>query len=498
MTKSIMIQGTGSGVGKSIAAAALCRIFLQDGFKVAPFKAQNMALNSFVTKEGGEIGRAQAMQAEACKVLPTVDMNPILIKPSADTIAQIIIRGKPVKNMDVLEYIKYKKQKEIMNVIKGSFNNLTKEFDIIVIEGAGSPAEINLHSHDVVNMRMAKMANSPVLLIGDIDKGGVFASLYGTIELLPKNERDMIKGFIINKFRGDISLLYSGLEFLERKTKKKILGVIPFFHNLYLPEEDSVPEKNFKADFSCKKIKIDIIYLPHISNFTDFDILEKENDVSLRYVSKGKKLNSVDVIIIPGSKNTISDLKYLYKSGYAEQIKDRYNKGSTIVGICGGYQMLGKKIIDKQNIESKHKEITALGLLNVVTYFKKTKTLAQIKAKHIESRKLVKGYEIHMGETKIFGKEKPIFNIFEKTGRAVNIKDGAESLDKRVWGTYIHGVFDSMEFREYFLNNIRRKKGLKMVSSPDFNQHEEYDKLADLFRKNLNMKLLYKICGLKI
>ena len=496
-TKSIMIQGTGSGVGKSIAVAALCRIFLQDGYKVAPFKAQNMALNSFVTKEGLEIGRAQAMQADACKISPTVDMNPILIKPSADTVAQIIIRGKPLKNMDVLEYVQYKKQKDAIRIIKESFDNLTKEFDIIVIEGAGSPAEVNLHSHDIVNMRMAKIAKSPVLLLGDIDKGGVFASLYGTVELLSRNERDRIKGFIINKFRGDISLLCPGLKFLERKTKIPVLGVIPYFHDIRLPEEDSVPDKYFKTNISDKKIDIKIIYLPHISNFTDFDALKNEADVNLEYIGKGKKLGTADIIIIPGSKNTVSDLKYLYENGYEKQIKENHDKGKMIIGICGGYQMLGKKIIDKLNIESKQKEINGLGLLNIVTVFKQTKTLTQVKAKHIESNRSVSGYEIHMGETEIFGREKPAFNIYEKMRKKVNIKDGARSRDKQVWGTYIHGVFDDKEFREFILNGVRQKKGLKIISSSDFNQDEEYDKLADLFRKNINMKLIYKILGAK-
>src|SRR3989338_5926349 len=308
MAKALMIQGTGSGVGKSVIVTGLCRIFLQDGFRVCPFKAQNMALNSFVTKEQGEIGRAQAAQAMACRIEPSVDMNPILIKPTSDCRAQVIVRGKPCANMQAAQYIKYKNN--LKKVIKESFVRLSHKYDIVVIEGAGSPAEINLKKHDLVNMKMAAYAHAPVILVGDIDKGGIFAWIVGTLELLTKKEKAMIQGIIINKFRGDKALLAPGIRFLEKRTGIKVLGVVPYFKNIKIPEEDAVPLDTYMNKNKKRKdtLHIDVIYLPHISNFTDFDALEKEADVALKYIKRAGELNSPDIIIIPGSKNTIADL----------------------------------------------------------------------------------------------------------------------------------------------------------------------------------------------
>lgn len=495
-TKTIMIQGTGSGVGKSVIVSGLCRIFLQDGYSVTPFKSQNMALNSFVTKDGGEIGRAQATQALACKIKPTVDINPILIKPTAHTSAQIILHGKPVKNMSVYEYKNYKKL--VFNKVKESFKRLHEEYEIIVIEGAGSPAEINLKSHDIVNMKIAKLASSPVILVGDIDKGGVFAWLIGTLQLLDNEEKKMIKGFIINKFRGDKRLLRPGIKFLENYTGIKVLGVIPYFNNIKIPEEDSVSLDLEKAKI-YRTININVIHLPHISNFTDFDALELEPDVSLKYVRNCEDLDNSDVIIIPGTKNTTEDLNYLEKSGLAERILSIFkNKNSTIlIGICGGYQMLGETIYDKKNVESRRKEIKGLGIMPIVTEFQTEKILSQAEAKDLSSGIEVKGYEIHHGRTKIFDKSiRPKFEIVEFKNKKIKRIDGAQTKDKRCWGTYIHGIFDNDRFRRYFLNNLRIRKGLKVLTkSLIYDVDKEIDKLAIILRKNINIKLLYDILG---
>jgi len=497
--KAIQICGTGSGVGKSVMVAALCRIFLQDGFRPCPFKAQNMALNSYVTKAGGEIGRAQAVQAQAARLEPSADMNPILIKPMSDRKAQIIIKGKPLENMSVYEYVNYKK--ETRNTVFASFDRLIKEHEIVVIEGAGSPAEINLKSHDIVNMQMAKYARAPVILIGDIDKGGVFAWFIGTLELLTKEERRMVKGFIINKFRGDQRLLRPGITFLEKKTGIKVLGVIPYFKDIRIPEEDSVPLEKHSADKSRqlnsqeKIIDIAVISLPHISNFTDFDALENEPDVNLRYVLPQEVLGKPDVIIIPGTKSTVFDLNYLRKTGMARKIHQAFESGSllNLIGLCGGYQMLGEHIRDRDAAESADKETPGLGVLPVVTVFKKEKILSQVKAQEIVSGISVSGYEIHHGRTRLLNGCRPLFRITERQGKRVQDVDGASVKDGKIWGTYMHGVFDTDDFRRSFLNKIRIKKGWQPLSPTIFNPDKEFDKLAALVRKNLDMESVYKI-----
>jgi adenosylcobyric acid synthase len=497
--KSLQICGTGSGVGKSVIVAGLCRIFLQDGFKVCPFKAQNMALNSFVTKEQGEIGRAQASQATACRIEPSVDMNPILIKPTSDVGAQIIVRGKPCGNMKATEYIKHKKS--LKKVVRESFERLKNIYDIIVIEGAGSPAEINLKKHDLVNMKMAEYAHAPVILVGDIDKGGVFAWIIGTLELLTKKERSMIKGIIINKFRGDKSLLSPAIKFLERRLGIKVLGVVPYFKDIKIAEEDSVSlecaVKSVENGIQRKDvINIAVIHLPHISNFTDFDALEKEGDVVLRYVRTPEELNSPDLIIIPGTKNTIFDLKYLKAQGFARKIISiiSSNNSAFLLGICGGYQMLGNKICDKHHLESNSGEIEGLGLLPIRTHLAKNKVLAQVKAKEISSGIEISGYEIHHGISKYRRDYKPFFEILERNGKEAGYFDGLKREDNRVLGTYIHGLFDTDTFRREFLNKIRQSKGWQSLPKKiHFNPDREFDKLAKLLRENVNMKLLYEI-----
>ena len=497
--KSIMVLGTGSGVGKSVIVSALCRIFLQDGYHTAPFKSQNMALNSYVTEDGGEIGRAQATQAFSAKIKPTVDMNPILIKPTADTNAQIILMGKPVGNMSVYEYKNFKKT--AFKKAKESFNRLSKEYEIIVLEGAGSPAEINLKKDDIVNMKMARFAKSPIILIGDIDKGGVFAWLVGTLQLLTENERKMVKGLIINKFRGDKRLLLSGIRFLEKYTGIKVLGVIPYFKEIKIPEEDAVPlETERKLTSTKKKIIINVILLPHISNFTDFDALEQEPDVLLRYIRKPEEISTPDLIIIPGTKNTINDMKYLKKKGFAEKILFTFNSNSKtlLIGICGGYQILGKKIYDKKGIESKRKEVSGLGILPINTYFLKEKMLSQIKAKEIGSNIEINGYEIHHGQTKINNNSRPVFKIINSENKKKNYFDGAITKDKRCWGTYLHGIFDNDLFRKNYLNKIRKIKRMACINkTTSYNVETEFEKLANLVRKNIDIKSVYEILNNK-
>ena len=501
--KPLMIQGTGSFVGKSIIVAGLCRLLKQDGFQVAPFKAQNMALNSFITPEGGEMGRAQVVQAEAAGLDPHVDMNPILLKPNTDIGAQVIIQGKVFGNMNAGEYHRFKKK--ALAAVLESYGRLSQRYPVIMIEGAGSPAEINLREGDLANMGIAEAVGAPVLLVGDIDKGGVFASLVGTLELLSVDERSRIKGFIINKFRGDLSLLVPGLEFLEKKTGVPVLGVIPYLKGLYLPEEDGVAlEKSYSHHE--EQVNIAVLYLPHISNFTDFDPLEHEPDVKLRYVRPGGRIGDADVVILPGSKNTIEDFRFLKKEGYAEEILRLHQSGKMIIGICGGYQMLGRAIRDPWGMETSWGEVEGLGLLEVETILEKEKMTFQVKAVPLNSpmaaqKETLRGYEIHMGDTQRGTAHQPAFKIIERLGQKVEVEDGAISTDGRVWGTYLHGLFDNDGFRRSFIDSLRKNKGL--LSGNRFEEfaykafkEQEYDKLAAVLRKELDMPRIYRIIGI--
>ncbi|MEW6089131.1 MAG: cobyric acid synthase [bacterium] len=507
--KAIQVCGTGSGVGKSVITAGLCRIFLQDGFMACPFKAQNMALNSYVTKEGGEIGRAQAVQAHAAGIEPSVEMNPILIKPNTDTCAQVIVLGKPLRNMEAVQYIKHKKS--LVKTVHKSFDRLINKYEAVVIEGAGSPAEVNLKSHDFVNMKMAEYARAPVILVCDIDKGGALAWVVGTLELLTGRERNRVRGIIINKFRGDINLLKPGIKFLEKRTGIKVLGVIPYFRDVRIPEEDSVPIESMvhpprrtsgakrveQKEKKEKLLDVAVIYLPHISNFTDFDPLEKEPDVLLRYVRSQGELGNPDIIILPGTKNTTGDLQYLRKSGFAEKILFTIHgsRFTVLIGICGGYQMLGKKIFDKYGIESKNKEIDGLGLLPIETNLQKEKTLTQVRGKHLKSGLNISGYEIHHGKTNVPKGFKPLFQILSKE---TNDYDGMIDKSGRIIGTYIHGLFESDKFRRDFLNRIRIAKGWEpLKTETNYDQDIEFDKLANVLRENLNMGLIYKMLDLR-
>jgi len=494
--KPLMIQGTGSNVGKSVMVAGLCRVFLQDGRLVAPFKSQNMALNSFVTREGHEMGRAQAVQAQACRLAPDVNMNPVLIKPSSDCMAQVVVMGKPAFDLPADTFLSYKERVEAD--VRRAYATLAGAYDIIVIEGAGSPAEINLREGDIVNMAMAEIADAPVLLVGDIDKGGVFASFVGTLELLEPHERKRIKGFIINKFRGDRSLLQPAIDFLEQKTGRPVLGVVPYFTDIKIPEEDSLASK---AVLSPKTrgdaIDITVVFLPHVSNFTDFDPFEDEPDVNLRYQRPGEPIGETDALILPGTKSTMDDLAYMRDKGIDREIIGRAQDGRTVViGICGGYQMLGGKMLDPQGIESQAGETPGLGLLDIETTFLSEKKLCQAEAEHIESRLGVHGYEIHMGVSERGPGCKPAFKVLRRRSEGQwPPDDGAVAPEGSVWGTYLHGVFDDDEFRRHFIDTIRIRKGLQPLGRVQsrYNTDTEYDKLATLLKENLDMEGIYRV-----
>ncbi|MFQ5924419.1 MAG: cobyric acid synthase, partial [Dehalococcoidia bacterium] len=482
--RTLMIQGTGSSVGKSVVVAALCRIFRQDGLRVAPFKSQNMSLNSFVTRDGGEMGRAQVVQAEAAGIEPSVEMNPILIKPEEDARAQVVVLGKPAFTLAAGEY--YRHTPELVGVIEGSLARLRSAYDLVVIEGAGSPAEINLKGSEIVNMRVARMAQAPVLLVGDIDRGGVFASLVGTLVLLDEGERECIKGFIINKFRGDLALLKPGLDQLEKITSRPVVGVIPYQHRLLIPEEDSIhhiePER--------KDMEIVVIHLPHISNSTDFEPLQQEEGVHVRYVTALDELGEPDAIILPGTKSTIADLALLWQTGLAQAIIERAEVGTPVIGICGGFQMLGKRIEDPRRVESKRDSIGGLGLLDVVTIFEPEKTTYQIKARVVGDKGLlegakgleVTGYEIHMGQT--IGDMAPAFEVTRRGDNEISHPDGAVSGN--ILGTYVHGLFDNAELRYAFLAQLHQGKRLPVLPrAPLPTKEENYEKLAELVRHSL-------------
>ena len=505
--KNIMLLGTGSNVGKSIIATGLCRIFYQDGYSVSPFKSQNMALNSYITKDGKEMGRAQVVQAEAANIEPEAFMNPILLKPTTDRKSQVIVNGKVYKNMDAREYFAYKHnlKKDIME----AYNRIRENFDICVLEGAGSPAEINLKEDDIVNTGMAEMADSPVLLVADIDRGGVFAAIYGTVMLLEENERKRIKGVIINKFRGDKSLLTSGIEMIEKLTDIPVLGVVPFVP-LGIEEEDSlgIDKYNEKKE---GKIRISVIKLKHISNFTDIDALSHYNDVSLKYVTKSSELGNEDIIIIPGSKNTVEDMKDLIEKNIGREIVRIAKKGTPVFGICGGFQMLGQKIMDPEKIESDLKEISGLGLLDIETVMKSDKTTTQYKntVKNVSGILAgtegmeIKGYEIHQGYSYPVNEKNEENNNSENilkndTGCLFGDENLKGTVKDNVAGTYIHGIFDNSEFTNHFLNEVRKFKGLDRIdenfSYSDY-KNREYDKLAEVLRENIDIKKIYEIMG---
>ena len=504
MANYIMLQGTSSHVGKSILTTALCRIFYREGRKVVPFKAQNMALNSYVTKEGLEMGRAQVAQAEAAGLDPMVDMNPVLLKPTGNSCSQVIIMGKPIGNLSAREYHKGYSLKAF-DAVKDALKRLDSAYDTIVIEGAGSPAEVNLKANDIVNMRVAKHLNAPVLLVADIDRGGALASLVGTLELLDEDERALVKGLVINKFRGDVTLLTPAVEFLEKKTGKPVLGIVPYIEQMGIDDEDSVSLEDKKNTVTEGELNIAVIRTPKISNFTDFDCLAGEEDVSLSYVQKPEELNGADLIILPGSKNTTEDMLYLEKSGMADILRQEREKGTPIIGICGGYQMLGEEILDPHHTESSLDGTKGLGFLPMHTTFAAEKLTRQVEADCHElhfidstiSATGLAGYEIHMGHTDFTGEEIHPFSV-RRGNETLNVLEGLVSKDGHVFGTYIHGVFDHDDFRRDILNAIRKHKGLAPLENTRNLRAEKqrnYERLAAVVKESLNMELLRNIMG---
>jgi adenosylcobyric acid synthase len=498
--KTLMVQGTASSVGKSILVSALCRIFKQDGLKVAPFKSQNMALNSFVTPEGGEIGRAQAVQAEAAGIPPTVDMNPVLLKPEADARSQVIVLGKVWKNLPARDY--YLHTPYLAGIIESSLARLRAAYDIIVIEGAGSPAEINLQAQEIVNMRIAHMANAPILLVGDIDRGGVFASLVGTLELLEEKDCRMVKGFIINKFRGDVSLLKPGLDFLEQKTGVPVLGVVPFFKEMRIAQEDSVWLEEKHDRTASGGLEVAVIGLPHMSNYDDFDPLE-DMGCTLRYVGAADQLGNPDLIILPGTKTTVADLNYIRARGLAQAVKRRAGQGTAVIGICGGFQMLGHKIHDPDHIESPEDSIDGLGLLDIETTFYPVKTTTQIKANVLPNNGLLEGlsgieitgYEIHMGLSHST-QAKPAFHIRETPAGLTDYLDGSVAPSGLVFGSYIHGLFHNPDFTRKLLARLAELRGINGTTITAIDRDEQYDELARMVRESLDIARIKKITGL--
>lgn len=490
---AIMLQGTSSNAGKSVLAAALCRIFLQDGLSVAPFKAQNMSLNSYVTRDGGEMGRAQVTQALACRLEPDARMNPVLLKPGSDTGSQVIVNGKPVGNMNVSEYVRYKPR--AFEQVQRAYDSLAAEHDIMVIEGAGSPAEINLKAHDIVNMKMAEYADAQVLLVGDIDRGGVFASLVGTMDLLSEAERGRVTGYILNRFRGDARLLDPALSSMVSMTGRSVLGVVPYIHNLGLPEEDSVSFKAGERGIDVSKddetVDVACIDLGHISNFNDLDPLMQEPDVRLRIVRSPHELGRPDAVILPGSKNTVADMRQLKGAGMLAALR-ALPESTLLVGICGGFQMLGTEIADPFGLETDLGTVDGFGFLPLRTTLAAEKTLTRALGTHLPSGRGVYGYEIHHGVTVPLSTE------------AVAVIDGEHGplgfglASGRVWGTYLHGVFDDDGFRRWFVNSLRESRGLAPLDGcgAAYGLEAALDHLASVVREHLDMGAVYRALGL--
>ena len=487
MAKNIMIQGTMSNAGKSLIAAGLCRIFKQDGYKVAPFKSQNMALNSFITADGKEMGRAQVVQAQAAGIAPDVRMNPILLKPTTDVGSQIIVNGVVQGNMRAMEY--YRRKREFLPAVLEAYHALEQEFDIIVIEGAGSPAEINLKSEDIVNMGLAKLVDAPVLLVGDIDRGGVFAQLYGTIALLEPEEQRRVKGTIVNKFRGDRAILQPGIDILERICGVPVAGVVPYAH-LDIDDEDSLSTR-FQSSQVRKAVDIAVIKLPRISNFTDVSPLERYENVSVRYVERADQLHQPDMILLPGTKSTIADLLWLRQSGLEAGILKEAARGCVIFGICGGYQMLGTSISDPQGVEAAGiTQVKGLGLLDMDTVFQGEKVQLQTSGTlgpipgvlHSLSGLRYRGYEIHMGRS-----AQPALPV---------------QCSGNVYGSYIHGIFDAEGIGDAIVKDLAANKGVELGQlshfDPESYMQHQYDLLADTLRAGLDMDFIYRIVNREV
>lgn len=495
-SKVLMIQGASSSAGKSLLVAALCRIFARRGVRVAPFKAQNMSNNAAVCANGAEIGRAQAVQAAAARLEPTADMNPILIKPEADTRAQVIVMGRAWRTLVAGAY--YQHKDELWPVVTSALDRLRAAYELVVVEGAGSPAELNLRAGDIVNMAVARYAQAPVLLVGDIDRGGIFAQLLGTLWLLEPEEQALVAGLVVNKFRGDPALFVDGVRILEERGGVPVLGVVPFLNNLAIPEEDAVAlETAVGSRRSAVGVDIAIIQLPRIANFDDFDPLAAEPGVRVRFVSSLQALGQPQAVILPGTKSTIADLAWLRAQGLAEAIRELASAGTAVVGICGGYQMLGRVVRDPDRVESADEEVPGLGLLPVETVFEKEKATHRAQARVLGgpgwlpplAGQVVCGYEIHMGRTR---GGHAWLKLIERGGKAVTMKDGAISNDACVWGCYLHGLFENQALRRAWLASLGwREEGPPVQPMAD---HEAaFESLADAVEAALDMERLEAI-----
>ncbi|NLB19530.1 MAG: cobyric acid synthase [Clostridium sp.] len=490
-----MVQGTSSSVGKSIIATALCRIFTEDGFQVSPFKSQNMSLNSHVTTEGYEMSQSQFIQALACSKAPHVNMNPILLKPTSNQTSQVILMGKAVENMGAADYFKYKK--DLKDIIMSAYHNLESESDVVVIEGAGSPAEINLKSDDIVNMGLAQMVDAPVILIADIDRGGVFASIYRTVMLLEEEEKKRIKGIIINKFRGDKNLLMPGVRQIEELVGIKVLGVIPYF-NLDLDEEDSVIDWRKFSKVQDTKLDIAVINLPHISNFSDFHPLTIIKDITLRFVDLDEDIGDADLIILPGTISTIEALKQMKESGMDQRILQSHQKGTPLMGISGGYQILGKTIKEVQTIEKEEVEIRGLGIIQMDTLYSRDKNTSLIEGSDYLSLTEVQGYEIHMGKSTHHQIYPPLLTIKKRNNLEIaSMNEGIMDLENGLMGTFVHGIFENGNFTRGLLDYLCHKKGIEPLEEVigDFwiHREKEIDKLGKIVRENIDMESLYDV-----
>jgi adenosylcobyric acid synthase len=501
--RALMVLGTASHAGKSLTAAALCRILRQDGFNVAPFKAQNMALNSFATREGHEIGRAQAMQAQAAGIEPHVDMNPILLKPTSEVGSQVVINGKVFGNYRGADY--YRLKPILLDAVTAAYQRLASRHEIVVLEGAGSPVEMNLKDRDVVNMKMAEIADAACLLVTDIDRGGVFASLVGTYALLEPHERARFGGFLINKFRGDVSLFTPGVEYLENRLSQPCLGVIPYLRDHGIDDEDSVSLERRAARLSLDnedQLRMCVVGLPYLSNFTDFTALENIPDVIVYYTRKPEEARDADVLVLPGSKNTIPDLLWLRENGWEEMVHSHVAAGKPLVGICGGFQMLGHEIRDPHRAESDIESIPGLGLLDATTTLAHEKVTRQATARLIAPARfsqdgaapVFSGYEIHLGETSLGHGTRPLFQL-TRLGDVESHHDGAVNDDGRVLGTYLHGLFDSSEGLALLLTHWRKLCGKKISAAPVVDplaeRERRYDALAEHYRRNLRMDIIH-------
>ncbi|MFH1491032.1 MAG: cobyric acid synthase [Pseudomonadota bacterium] len=491
MAKALMFLGTGSDVGKSVVAAAFCRIFKRRGYRVAPFKAQNMSNNSYVTIEGGEIGRAQVVQAEAAGLLPSVHMNPILLKPSSERGSQVVLQGKVFGQMDAVHYHEYKPR--LREIVADSYDRLAGEYDLIVMEGAGSCCEMNLKANDLVNFPMAMAAGAPCVLVADIDRGGVFAQIIGSIHLMTPKERALVIGSMVNKFRGDPELFRSGIEYIEKKSSKPVLGLVPFYTHIHIDPEDSVSvqeDKRPHRPVGPNTVNIAVLKLPAISNFTDLGLMEREKDVVLNYLHRPLELRlEYDLLIIPGTKNTMEDALWLGRSGWKRAVRHFAGAGRGVLGICGGYQLLGKKIEDPHGVESSRKEIGGLGLLPVVTALEREKIVRKVHGTCLFNEKTVSGYEIHMGLSRMVDRTGSPFLRIRETGRKDAWDDGCMTPGGKVMGTYVHGIMDSPGFRGDVLNRLRRAKGLKArpARTGRLSRFRQYDLLADFFETHCDV-----------